>query len=186
MEKKRCEIDKKYKWKLEDIIKDDETYKEMVTEAKMLIEKIVAMKDDIIKSSNNLLMYLKVDEELSKKVEKINVYSYLYYYQDMSNINGKLYKDMADKLIEEMSTKLSFVRPLLLSCDYELIKGFIKENKELEKYAFALERIFRYKKYTLSEKEEIIIANANNAMSVGSETFEVIDNVDIDLWYIKD
>ena len=88
MEKKRCEIDKKYKWKLEDIIKDDETYKEMVTEAKMLIEKIVAMKDDIIKSSNNLLMYLKVDEELSKKVEKINVYSYLYYYQDMSNING--------------------------------------------------------------------------------------------------
>lgn len=186
MEKKRCEIDKKYKWKLEDIIKDDETYKEMVTEAKMLIEKIVAMKDDIIKSSNNLLMYLKVDEELSKKVEKINVYSYLYYYQDMSNINGKLYKDMADKLIEEMSTKLSFVRPLLLSCDYELIKGFIKENKELEKFAFALERIFRYKKYTLSEKEERIIANANNAMSVGSETFEVIDNVDIDLGYIKD
>ena len=186
MEKVRSEIDNKYKWKLEDIIKDDETYKEMVTEAKMLISKIVGMKDEILKSSNNLLMYLKTDEELSKKVEKINRYSYLYYYQDMMDTKGKEYKDMADKLFEEMSTKLSFVRPLLLSCDYEIIRKYIKENKELEKFAFALERIFRYKKYTLSEKEERIIANANNAMSVGPDVFEVIDNVDIDLGYIKD
>lgn len=186
MEKVRSEIDNKYKWKLEDIIKDDEAYKEMVTESKMLISKIVGMKDEILKSSNNLLMYLKTDEELSKKVEKINRYSYLYYYQDMMDTKGKEYKDMADKLFEEMSTKLSFVRPLLLSCDYEIIRKYIKENKELEKFAFALERIFRYKKYTLSEKEERIIANANNAMSVGPDVFEVIDNVDIDLGYIKD
>lgn len=186
MEKLRKDIDDKYKWNLTDLIKDDEEYQELVTKSYMLIGKIVAMKDELLKNSNNFLMYLKTDEELDKTVEKVYIYSHLYYQSDMNDAKGKIYKDSADKLLEEMNLKLSFIRPLLLSSDYETIKEYIKENKELEKYAFTLEKIFRYKKYTLSEKEEKIVALANNSLGTGENVFSAIDNVDINLGYIKD
>ena len=186
MEKLRKDIEDIYKWNLTDLIKDDEEYQELVTKSYMLIDKIVAMKDEILKNSNNFLMYLKTDEELDKTVEKVYIYSYLYFYEDMNDAQGKIYKDSADKILEEMNLKLSFIRPLLLNFDYETIKEYIKENKELEKYAFTLEKIFRYKKYTLSEKEEKIVALANNSLGTGESVFSAIDNVDIDLGYIKD
>lgn len=186
MEKLRKDIEDIYKWNLTDLIKDDEEYQELVTKSRMLVDKIVAMKDELLKTSNNFLVFLKTDEELDKTVEKVYVYSYLYYQSDMNDAQGKAYKDSADKLLEEVNLKLSFIRPLLLSVDYDLIKSYIKENKELEKYAFTLEKLFRYKKYTLSEKEEKIVALANNSLGTAENVFSAIDNVDIDLGYIKD
>lgn len=186
MEKLRKDIEDIYKWNLTDLIKDDEEYQELVTKSRMLVDKIVAMKDELLKTSNNFLVFLKTDEELDKTVEKVYVYSYLYYQSDMNDAQGKAYKDSADKLLEEVNLKLSFIRPLLLSVDYDLIKSYIKENKELEKYAFTLEKLFRYKKYTLSEKEEKIVALANNSLGIAENVFSAIDNVDIDLGYIKD
>ena len=186
MEKLRKDIEGIYKWNLTDLIKDDEEYQELVTKSYMLIDKIVAMRNDLLKSSNNFLMYLKTQEELDKTVEKVYVYSNLYFYQDMNNEDGKKYKDSAEKLFEDMNLKLAFIRPLLLNFNYETIKEYIKENKELEKYAFTLEKIFRYKKYTLSEKEEEIVALANNSLGTSENVFSAIDNVDIDLGYIKD
>ena len=186
MEKLRKDIADKYKWNLIDLIKDDEEYQELVTKSRMLVDKIVAMKDELLKASNNFLVFLKTDEELDKTLEKVYIYSHLYYQSDMNDAKGKIYKDSADKLLEEVNLKLSFIRPLLLSVDYDLIKSYIKENKELEKYAFTLEKLFRYKKYTLSEKEEKIVALANNSLGTAENVFSAIDNVDIDLGYIKD
>ena len=41
------------------------------------------------------------------------------------------------------------------------ILEYIKENPKLEEFAFDLEKMFRYKDHTLSEKEEEIIKNKN-------------------------
>ena len=69
MEKLRKDIEDIYKWNLTDLIKDDEEYQELVTKSYMLIDKIVAMRDELLKNSNNFLMYLKTDEELDKTVD---------------------------------------------------------------------------------------------------------------------
>ena len=186
MEHLRKDIDGLYKWHLDDLIKNAEEYQELTTEIRMLIKKISNMKDDFLKNSNNFLMYLKTDEVLSRSFERLYVYSYLYHYQDMADEVGKIYKETADKIMEEMNLELSFVRPLLINSDYNKIKEWLKENKELEKYAFTLEKIFRYKKYTLSEAEEKIIALANNSLGASSDIFSALDNVDINLGFIKD
>src|SRR5699024_7933440 len=104
-------------------------------------------------------------------LEKIYVYSYLYHYQDMSCELGLKYKNKADKLVEEASIKTSFTRSELLSIPYEKVKEYLKENKDLEKYAFTLEKIFRYQSHTLSTKEEQIIAEASNAFGTSDEVF---------------
>ena len=183
---KRCEIDAQYKWHIEDIISNDEEYEKIYTEVKMLLDKIANMQGMIVSNAENLQKYLETSMRCDYLLEKIYVYSYLYHYQDMSCELGLKYKNKADKLVEEASIKTSFTRSELLSIPYEKVKEFLKENKDLEKYAFTLEKIFRYQSHTLSTKEEQIIAEAGNAFGTPDEVFSCIDNVDIKLGKIKD
>ena len=183
---KRCEIDAQYKWHIEDIISNEEEYEKIYTEVKMLLDKIANMQGMIVSNAENLQKYLETSMRCDYLLEKIYVYSYLYHYQDMSCELGLKYKNKADKLVEEASIKTSFTRSELLSIPYEKVKEFLKENKDLEKYAFTLEKIFRYQSHTLSTKEEQIIAEAGNAFGTPDEVFSCIDNVDINLGKIKD
>lgn len=186
MEKKRCEIANAFKWNLKDMIKDSEEYERLCTEINMLADKIVAMKGNIVKNSDNLLKYLETSSRLDELLEKVYVYSYLFHYEDMSNEIGINYKERAERLVESVNTKTYFTSSELLSIPYDEVLGFIKENKELKKYSFLLEKIFRYQKYTLSEKEEKIITLATNSFGTPHDAFSCLDNVDIDLGFIKD
>ena len=186
MEKKRCEIADAFKWNLKDMIKDSEEYERLCTEINMLADKIVAMKGNITKNSDNLLKYLETSSRLDELLEKVYVYSYLFHYEDMSNEIGINYKERAERLVESVNTKTYFTSSELLSIPYEEVLGFIKENKVLKKYSFLLEKIFRYQKYTLSEKEEKIITLATNSFGTPHDAFSCLDNVDIDLGFIKD
>ena len=186
MEKKRCEIADEFKWNLKDMVKDSEEYERLCTEINMLADKIVAMKGNITKNSDNLLKYLETSSRLDELLEKVYVYSYLYHYEDMSNEKGINYKERAERLVENVNTKTYFTSSELLSIPYDKVLEFINENKELAKYSFLLEKIFRYQKYTLSEKEEKIITLAANSFGTSHDAFSCLDNVDIDLGYIKD
>ncbi len=186
MEKKRCEIANAFKWNLKDMIKDSEEYERLCTEINMLADKIVAMKGNIVKNSDNLLKYLETSSRLDELLEKVYVYSYLYHYEDMSNEKGINYKERAERLVENVNAKTYFTSSELLSIPYDKVLEFINENKELAKYSFLLEKIFRYQKYTLSEKEEKIITLATNSFGTPHDAFSCLDNIDIDLGFIKD
>lgn len=186
MEKKRCEIADTFKWNLKDMIQDSEEYERLCTEINMLADKIVAMKGNITKNSDNLLKYLETSSRLDELLEKVYVYSYLFHYEDMNNETGINYKERAERLVESVNTKTYFISSELLSISYEEVLGFTKENKELKKYSFLLEKVFRYQNYTLSEKEEKIITLATNSFGTPHDAFSCLDNVDIDLGFIKD
>lgn len=186
MEKKRCEIADAFKWNLKDMIKDSEEYERLCTEINMLADKIVAMKGNITKNSDNLLKYLETSSRLDELLEKVYVYSYLFHYKDMSNEIGINYKERAERLVESVNAKTYFTSSELLSIPYDKVLEFINENKELAKYSFLLEKIFRYQKYTLSEKEEKIITLATNSFGTPHDAFSCLDNIDIDLGFIKD
>ena len=185
MGKKRCEIDAEFKWNITDLIKDEEEYEKNYTEVNMLANKIKSMQGSITLNSQNLQIYLDTALRLDYLLEKIYVYSYLYHYQDMSSEIGLKYKNKADKLVEDVNLKTSFTSSELLSIPYTKILEYEDLNPKLTKYAFTLEKAFRYQEHTLSVEEEQIIAEAVNAFGTPDEVFSNLDNVDIDLGYIK-
>lgn len=186
MEKLRSEIENKYKWDLTKVFKEKSEYQNACALVKNLTNKIVGMKGSITASSDNLFCYLTTEEELSQLLEKIYVYSYLYHYEDMNDEVGLEYKNTADKLNDDVTVALAFTSSELLNAGYKKIQEFIKEDSRLQKYAFSLERTFRYESHVLSEAEENIIAEASVALGTPSEVFSSLDNVDIDLGFIKD
>ena len=176
---KRSEIKESDKWDLTKFFKSEKEYNELYDKTLKILAKIVKMKGHLTESDESLLNFLQLDDELSLDVELVYVYSYLNHYEDTNEEKGKRLKAKADKLDDKISEDTSFVRSELLSVSYDYIKSLIKKNKELEKYAFALEKMFRYEKHTLSQEEERIISLADNAFGTGDNAFSALDNADV-------
>ena len=174
----RSEIKENDKWDLTKFFKSEEEYQETYNHIMDTLQKIVDMKGHILDSSDNLYNYLTLDDDLGVNTERFYVYSYLYHFQDTNDNHGLVLKDKADKLEEKISEDVSFVKSELLSVKYSKIKKMIKENKKLEKYAFVLEKMFRYEKHTLSKEEERIVSLATNAFGTPDDVFSALDNAD--------
>ena len=184
IEKTRNQIDDKYKWDLNSLFKDDKEYKKAYEEVFKLVDEVVKYKGQIM--TNKLYDFYKKYEELDRLSDKVFMYARLICDTDTTDSNGQKMKMQVDKMGEIISDKLSFISSEMLSVDYKDVLKLIENDKRLEEYRFDLEKMFRYKNHTLSEKEEAIITKASNAFGTGDEAFYNIDNSDINLGQIKD
>ena len=184
MEKKRSEIEDKYKWDLSSLFKNDEEYKHAYDEVLKLVDEVVKFKGHIM--TDKLYDFYKKYEELDRLSDKVFMYARLICDTDTTDVNGQKLKMQVDKMGEIISDKLSFVSSEILSADYNEVLKLIDNDKRLEEYRFDLEKMFRYKDHTLSEQEEAIITKACNAFGTGDEAFYNLDNSDINLGKIKD
>ena len=185
-EKLRSEIDDKYKWDLTRMYSNEDEFNSDFDNLVKLIDKMKSFKGIIAKDSNTLLEYLKLEEEIDVIFTNIYVYAYCKYDEDLSNkISQKRYNKVFN-LLSKYDDITSFVMPELLKTDYEVIKEYIKENKELEEYSFDLEEIYRYQSHVLNEKEENLVSNISDLSNKIENNFSIINNTLVDFGYIKD
>ena len=179
-------MDNKYKWDLTKIYKSEKEYNSVFEEAKKLTEEVVSFKGKILSSSDSLLQVLELDTRLDQLIERLYVYSFLGYYDNMADVKFQEYKERILSLVNDVSSKTSFITPELLSSNYDVILKYIKENKKLKKYKLMLERTFRYKSHVLSEEEEKILSDIGDITRVPRSTFDELNNVDASFGKIKD
>lgn len=179
-------MDNKYKWDLSLIFKSEEEYNSTIEEVKALTEELVGFKGNILKSSDNLLKVLELERKINMLLEKVYVYSFLGYYENLGNVKFQEYKEKALSLESDISSKTSFIYPELLSSNYDIVLKYISENKKLEKYRVSLERTFRYKDHVLSEKEEKILSDFGEIVRIPKGTYEELCNNDASFGTIKD
>ncbi len=183
--KTREEMNVQYQWDLSKMI-EQKSFDELCEEVLKTTEKIKYMQGHIMDSSASLLNYLKASDQLDQALEQSYVYAHMLCDEDTTNTQNQQLKMKTETLNDQVNEALSFVRPEILSCSYETVLGYIKEQKELEEYRFTLESLFRYQKHTLSKEEEAIIASASKAFGVSDEIFYNLDNADIQLGTIQD
>ena len=176
----------KYRWDLTKIFKNEEEYNDTIKEVNCLVDEINKYKDIIMKNSENLLKVLELDDKLDLLIEKLYVYTHLEYYSDMSSTLYQEKKEKVLSLLDEVSNKTSFLSPEILSYDYNIVLDYIKSNKKLERFSLSLERLFKYKKYTLSLEEEHILSMTGEIMRVPEDAYSNINNVDVKFDHIKD
>ncbi len=179
-------MENKYKWDLTKIFKTEEEFNSIFEEVKNLTEEIITYKGIILKNSSNLLKVLELDTRLDLLIERLYVYSFLGYYDNMADVKFQEYKERVLSSVNDVSSKTSFITPELLSSNYDVILKYIKENKKLKKYELMLERTFRYKSHVLSEKEEKILSDIGDITRVPKSTFDELNNVDSSFGKVKD
>ena len=135
---KRTEINDIYKWDLSSIYRIDNDWEKEYNEVSNNISKLSNFKD-LMDSSERLLEFMKLDEELSRKIEKLYTYAHMNNDADMSDSKYQAMYGKAKDLYSNYSTVISYVNPTMLKYDYSKIEEYYKEMPELKKY----EKIFK-------------------------------------------
>lgn len=186
MEKTREEIDVKDTWDLSKIYKNVDEFENELSSIDKLVDDVVSFKGKIMESSDSLYNFYVAYENMDRTLTKLFMYASLNRDADTTNSTNQALQMRVMKKNEDISSSTSFISSEMLSVDYDLVSSYIKDDDRLKEYAFDLEKMFRYKEHTLSEKEEAIITEATNAFGTGSNAFNYIDNADINLGKIKD
>lgn len=170
---KREEIEEKYKWNLDDIYSSVEEFNKDKEKFVKLTDEISKFKGKITSSSKMLYDYLKLDDDMLTLISNLYAYTSFKKDEDLNNKENLRNFNEICSIDSIYQNKTSFALPELLKTDYEVIKKYLNENDDLKEYEFDLKQIYRYQKYTLEEKEEILLNYINELQSKYENNFEI-------------
>lgn len=176
---KRSEIEKKYKWDLTKIYKNDEEVEKDIKSLEELTNNVLKYKEHLMENSKNLEEATDNYYKLIRIIDKLVVYSNMLFHEDMSISKNETLVGKLDVITDEISEKLAFYTPELLKSDYEIVKQYEEENENLKKYHFTFQELFREKDHVLSLKEEEMMARLGEILTSTEDTFHMLDDVNI-------
>src|SRR5699024_8667952 len=108
------------------------------------------------------------------------------YDEDTTNSFYQGMNQKASTLVTLYSSHTSFIVPEILAIGEEKIKQFIEAYEPLQLYKKVLDEVLRQKDHVLSEKEEMLLSEASEALQTGSNTFSMLNNADLTFPMITD
>lgn len=179
MSKQRKEISDKYKWDLSKVYSSSDEVKADIEKLKTMVDDYLKYKGKIASSSDMLLKATDDYFALARILDKLIVYSHMKFDEDKGVSESESLMGIVDKFADEVSEKLAFYTPEVLSADYDKIKNFIAGNESLEKYSFMFEDLFREKRHILPLEQEEMMARLGEVLSSPENTFRVLDDVNL-------
>ncbi len=174
----RKDVQSQYKWNTSDVFANDEAWETAFS----AVEKEMDFSSyrGTLNTADNLLAYFQAAEAVEIKLLRVYLYAHLHHDEDVRVTKYNSYYARALNLFTKMSAATAFVTPELSALPEETLTAFINDEK-LKAYDYALARIKAEKKYILSEKEELILAQTEEPMNVADEVFSMLDNAELNL-----
>ena len=175
----RSEISSEFKWRLEDVYPSDKAFEDALSEAGAYPEKIEAFRGKIAESADDLLAYLRLDDEITEKVRDL-----LHYANRKSDEDTRVslysgYCERTEALLTAINSAAAFAVPEILTISDEKMARFMSEQPGLKLYELSLSRILKRREHILSPAEERIIAMTGEMSNTPSTIFSMLDNADI-------
>ena len=175
----RSEIDEKYKWNLTDVYKTEDSWKEAKEKLVKQLPEMEKFKGKLTLSASNLLDCFELSDKITREASKLFLYANMPSDIDTRNMKYSGMKKELQQLFTDYSSKVAFISPEILSTDWSVIEGFIKEEPKLKIYEKGLKDLFRQEKHTLSELEERILALSNMATGTASSVYSTFQNAEM-------
>jgi oligoendopeptidase F len=183
---KREEIDPRYKWKLEDIYRQEEDWEQDFEQLKEQTKEIESCKDSLGESAAGLLNTLRLLETIERRLENLFVYAKMRKDEDNTNPHYQTLFDRAQGLMVQVQSATSFVVPGIIAIPEDRLRDYISEESELELYKKFFDELLRQKEHILSPAEEKILAMSADLSIAPRNIFSMFNNADIKFPVIKD
>ena len=174
----RNNIDKKYQWDLSTIYSSIDDFRKDISLVKEKLQEFSKYKD-VKYDEDNLYELMELCMNVSRVLEKLQVYTSLLCDEDTSiNKNQGLKEEIAN-LCSEYSKETYFIDTDILKLDYSYILELCKKNEKLRDYELYFKEMFRYKEHTLSNDEERLLANLSLTFGNDYESYELLKDSDM-------
>ena len=174
----RNEVAEKYKWKIEDIYPDDEAWERDYAAVEGKLD--FSAYRGTLKTAERVLAYLSAEEEVERKIQKLYIYAHMKHDEDVRNTKYGAYLNKTIAVFSRLGAETAFFTPELTSLDEKTLLSFVND-KRLAAYDYMLKRLIAEKKYVLTEKEEKLLALAQEPLQVAGEAFNMLDNAELNL-----
>ncbi|PXV69343.1 oligoendopeptidase F [Halanaerobium congolense] len=182
----RDEIDDKYKWNLNDIYADNQSFESELERVLKEVKNISKLKDDFTDSPDNLLAALNKIIKIEEQTSKLYAYAHMKYDQNTQNEKYQNYKNKAMMCYNKLSNSTSFMVPAIIQLGEAKLNEFKEVEPELEFYNHFFDDILRQKDHYLSAAEEKILALAGEVTQSSENIFSMLNNADLEFPLIKD
>ena len=148
--------DDRHTWDLSTIFSDEREWHASIGQVRELVKSVESFRGRLLLDEGTLLNFLRALEALSIAQQRIHTFAYLTHARNMSGDSANSMLQISHALEAELSTRLSFVEPEILSASPGRVDELLSKGGELERYRFYLSEIERFRPHTLSPSEEAV------------------------------
>lgn len=177
----RKEVETQYRWKTEDIFGSDEAWEAAFAALETLPD--VSSFRGNLNTAENVAAYFALTDAYEVKLMRVYLYAFLKHDEDVRVTKYNAYVAKVMSLFTRYGAETSFAVPELTALPEETLAA-IAEDERLKDYDYSLKRLIARKKYVLSEKEELILAQTSEPLSVAGDVFDMLDDAELNLPYM--
>lgn len=181
---KREEIDNKYKWDLSLLCKDNAEFLKQIKKIEVEIPEILQFKGKL-NERDDLLECFKFNSKISRVISQLYSYAMQKSDENTKDVKALANLDRIGALYSKFSVVSAYIMPELNSLDESYLNNLLVDE-DFSSYDVDIKEIIRAKKYTLSEKEELILAKGEEMFGSFSDIFSMTNNADLKFPKIKD
>ena len=175
----RREGQKENTWDLSKLFPRDEAWNQGLEDYEKQAERIPSFRGTLGKSAESLAAWMDYTRDLGILEERLGYYAELRQTEDEGDSAARTMTGKFTMAASKTMAASSWAAPEIMAIPQEDMENFLA-NPRLSEYRIYLEKLLRYKRYTLSDKEERIIALHAEGEAVSNDTFSVLTNVDLD------
>ena len=181
----RKDVDKKYKWDLSVIYKDEAAFFEDYAKAEKMIKAFAAHEKTMLSGAEGLYNTLKAMTDIEAVIEKLWQYASLNFSVETTNNAYQALDGRVRNLAVMAGTVSWFVSPYLLRVEKDTLDSWFKEYPALESYRRTIELNIRYKDHTLSDECEKLMSKMEDFLGGNSQTRSLFANADLKFGKIR-
>jgi len=182
---RRSEVKAADTWDLSSLFPDNQAWEKAFHKFERLIPKYADFQGKLGDSAASLAACLKFDSQLDRLGEPLGAYAYLKTAEDQTDNDAQRMLGRFQNLATRAAEAASFIRPEILALPAKRLTEFLNA-KEIRPYRLLLERLLRFKKYTLSKKEEQLLAMQGEMAQAANKAFRQLLDADLKFGSLKD
>ena len=174
----RSEVKPEDTWDLTKLFSDDAAWDAAFDKFSEMLAGFEQYQGTLGNSAKELAACLDFDSSVSRLGERLGNYAYLRTTQDTTQSDYQRMMGRFQNIATRAGEASSYIRPEILAIDEAKLDAMLQEP-ELELYKLSLERLTRYKKYTLGEKEEQLLAMQGEMAGSTAKIFRQLHDSDL-------
>lgn len=172
-------------WDLSDMFADTNAWEQAKSEMPVLIDQATSFEGRLDEGSAVVSEALTAMNDLQQHLYKVVVYASLRRDEDTINTEANGRYEQAVALSIQASQALAFVQPELLALSEEAFEK-LSSADELQTYAHMFDDLNRQRAHIRSQEVEEVLAQMADVTRTASETFNALDNADLEFGEVTD
>ena len=182
----RSEVNDKYKWQLDLIFPDWESWEKAFATLEADLPQLAARKGTLSKSGEDLLKSIEIMHQSQRLLEKTFVFAGMKSDEDTRIGENTGRKGRIGSLAVNFNEAVSWFESELLEVEPKRLAELVAEEPGLELYEHFIHNIQRARAHTLPAEQEALLAGAGLMARGAAQIFNAFDNADLDLGQVED